>query len=155
MTSDSVHLPTQREIQRAINAVNEAEHEQRRMRHLLTWAIVLIAIGAVLGIGANIAISAAGDDHLDWVRHWKGTAHWVGVSGVVMLGVHLVLSYLRRREDRRDANVELRLGRLERVCPGAEDTKADGLHGVSTEVWQHDVAEAYRLGQQNPNPPND
>ncbi|HZN76048.1 MAG TPA: hypothetical protein VFC00_30830 [Micromonosporaceae bacterium] len=113
MTTDSEQLPSARAIAQAIAAANQSAQEKAQLRHILTAGITLIAVGAIVGIGANVAVTVATDGHLDWVRHWKGTAHWLGVSGVVLVASYMVMVAIRRLDGR--------LARLERQRPGAQD----------------------------------
>lgn len=125
MTTDTGSLP-RNSLERAVKAVNEAEREKARLRRILVTAITLIAAGALLGIGANIAVTAASDGHLDWVDTWKGLAHAVGVSGVVLLTGYLVIVMLKR-------HLDVPAARDARAAASAEATQAQ-LRGIEKEV---------------------
>lgn len=121
MMTDSQHLPSTGAIERALVAVEEARQEKARIRHIGIGAITLIAVGAIVGIGANIVLTAFGDGHLGWVRDWRETAHATGVAGVVLLSCYFViLAVLRNRET---ITAEMK---KERRRPGAEDANASG-----------------------------
>lgn len=140
MTTDtgSLHVTA---IERAVKAVNEAQQERARLRRVLVTAIILIAAGALVAVAANIAVTVVSDGRLDWVDTWKGMAHAVGVSGVVLLASWLVIVVIRRGQDKLMA----RIGKLERR---QEFAAHQDDRDVVDPQYLADMSEAVRLGEE-------
>ena len=130
MTTDSEQLPPIYVIERAVKAVQEATREKNHTRHILAVAVTLIAVGAIVAIGANITVTVipSGDPEgsLGWVHAWKETAHAVGVAGVVLLAVSILMAANRRRHD----IVIARLNRLERLERERHDMSDEARYAV-------------------------